>query len=352
MKIILDARKIDDFGIGEYIKNVFNPLTESGIFNNTVLFNREHPVDFGGNCTYIPIASKNYNIFEQLEIPLKMLNNRKYLFFSPHYIYPLAMSNRLIVTIHDLIHFKFPDFFGPKIKIRAGEYFLKTIRKKSLKIFCVSENTKNDLIDMFEFKDEQISVIYNSLNSLFFNLKKESSPISSPYILYTGNIKPHKNVSALIEAFRLIKPFFKNLKLVLAGAGEKIPEEYIHDDIRDHLITTGYLAREKLINYIDNAEIFVFPSFYEGFGFPPLEAMARGKAVISSPEGSLKEILGKAPLYFDPYSPQELSEKIILLLKNKKLRKETEEKGLERAKLFTAKKSVSLYLEELKKLSD
>jgi glycosyltransferase involved in cell wall biosynthesis len=262
------------------------------------------------------------------------------------------MSNRLIVTIHDLIHFKFPDFFGPGIKIRTGEYFLKTIREKSLKVFCVSDNTKSDLMEMFGYKDEQITVIYNGLNNLFFNLKKEISPLNSPYILYTGNIKPHKNVSALIEAFRLIKPFFSNLKLVLAGAGKKIPEEFIHDDIKDDLVTTGYLPRKKLINYIDNAEIFVFPSFYEGFGFPPLEAMARGKAVISSPSGSLKEILGKAPVYFDPYSPQELSEKIILLLKNKKLRKETEEKGLKRAKLFTAEKSVSLYLKELKKLSD
>lgn len=260
------------------------------------------------------------------------------------------MSKKLIVTVHDLTHFKFPEFFKPKIKISIGEYFLKKIRDNAKKIFTVSDNTKRDMIDMFDFTSEQITVIHNGLNNDFFNTKKEKSPMKNPYILYTGNIKPHKNVLALIEAFKIIHPLFKDLKLALIGAGEKIPETFIHEEIGDNIISTGYLTRKRMINYIDNAEIFIFPSFYEGFGYPPLEAMARRKAVISSPEGSLKEILGDAALYFNPHSPEDLAEKIKAVLTNKKMKKTLEDKSESRAKLFTLDKSVTAYLNELQKI--
>ena len=347
-KIVFDARKADDFGIGEYIKTIFGYISGKGIFENFILYNPDHPVVFGTKDTYIPIKSKNYNLTEQFEIPLKTFKKGDFLYFSPHYIFPISMRKKVIVTVHDLIHFKFPDFFKPKIKIKTGEFFLRTIKNNALKIFSVSGNTKTDMIEMFGFREDQISVIYNGINDDFFLKKKKSSPLKNPYLLYTGNIKPHKNISALIEAFRIVSPVYKDLKLVLAGAGEKLPDFLIHDDIKESLIITGYLSRSDLINYLDNCEIFIFPSFYEGFGFPPLEAMARGKSVISSPDGSLKEVLGDAPLYFNPYSPEDLSKKIRSVMENKTLRKDLESRGKKRAQKFTLKKSAESYMKELK----
>ncbi len=351
MKLILDARKINDFGIGEYIKNIFVNIAKSEEFQSIIITRNNKGSNLFENNQIINANSLNYSISEHFEIPFKVSKFKEYSYFSPHYIFPWSKINNSIVTVHDLIHFKFPEYFKPKIKTDIAELFIKKIRRSSKIIFTVSENTKKDMIEMFDFTDDQIKVVYNGLNDLYFYYPKGKRPVKEKYILYTGNIKPHKNILALIEAFRIIHGKYKEVKLVLAGAGEKLPEYFLSDDIEDFLITTGYLDRKLLIDYIDHAEFFVFPSFYEGFGFPPLEAMSRGKAVISSPEGSLKEILGDAALYFNPHSPVELTEKIELFLNNSSLRSDYEAKGRARSEKFRVQTSVNKYIKIIKQLA-
>lgn len=358
-KIILDARKLNDYGIGEYIKNLFPSILNSENFESKIIISNEENINpnlFGelDHNDIIKVRSPNYSLREHFEIPKAVSQFSDYYYFSPHYVFPYFLKNRLIITIHDLIHFKFPQYFKPGIKVKIAGKFIKKIKNSGSKVFTVSENSRNDLVDIFGFEESSINVIHNGLPDIFFNFKKGANPKPFPYIMYTGNFKPHKNLEALLKAFRIINEKFPSLRLVLAGVEKnkelfRITEKY---GITNKIIPTGYIQVEELLNLLDFSEFFVFPSLYEGFGFPPLEAMSRKKAVISTRCGSLGEVLEDSALYFDPASHDELVLKIEKLLTDTSLRSEYEEKGYLHSTKFTMKKMVSQYLDHLKNLQD
>lgn len=345
MKILLDTRKIQDYGIGAYIRNLFQGIADHPSFECQAIHLKGTEYLGLPRLSIIEATAKNYSVREHLEIPWKTRKLKDYGYFSPHYVYPLFISQKLFVTVHDLIHFKFPHMFKPTVKVEAGKFFMRQVRRKADIVFTVSQTTKNDLLELFRFDESRIKVIPNGVGESFFQRKTCPSSFSFPYVLYTGNLKPHKNLPVLIDAFSLIKDRFPDLRLVLAGV---LPDRALRQrlarlGITDRVMTMGYMAQKKLIEYIDGAEFFVFPSLYEGFGFPPLEAMARKKAVISSPGGSLKEVLGDGVLYFSPDSPEELAEKMDLFVENEKARKEYETKGYARSTLYRWDKAIQQY---------
>lgn len=352
MKIILDARKSEDYGIGEYIKNLFSEIAISGHFETKVITHMDKDLIKIPQEKKIFSEAGNYSFREQFELTRLLKKHKDFFYFSPHYVFPYFLKNRLIVTVHDLIHFKFPEFFKPRVKVKIAKLFIKKIKRDASFIFTVSETTRNDMVEMFGFNENRIKVIYNGLSEDFFNMGKTVIRDNIPYILYTGNLKPHKNIPVLLKAFKKISRDNPEIELVLAGVTkDNILESDLEAlNLKSRVKTTGYISREKLIEYIDNSLFFVFPSLYEGFGFPPLEAMARKKAVISSPKGSLSEILGNAALYFDPYSPDDLAEKITQFIKDSRLRKEYEENGFTHSKKFTLKRSVEKYISILKEI--
>lgn len=349
MKILLDARKIQDYGIGVYIRNLFQGLSDHGEFEcrsihlkgTEYIADKRHPA--------IEVAARNYDLREHAEIPWKTRRYKEYHYFSPHYVYPLLIPQKLYVTVHDLIHFKFPHLFKPALRVEAGKFFMRQVRKKAAIVFTVSHSTKNDLQEMFRFDGSKIKVIYNGIAEIFYLQGHQPSFFDFPYLLYTGNLKPHKNLGVLIKAFSLIKDRFPDFRLVLAGIppDRSFMQSLIRWRISDRVVVKHYLAQQDLIRYIDGADFFVFPSLYEGFGFPPLEAMARKKAVISSPGGSLKEILGESALYFSPDSPEELAEKITLLIENEGIKKDFETKGYAHSSNFSWKKTLREYISAL-----
>jgi glycosyltransferase involved in cell wall biosynthesis len=345
VKILFDTRKIQDYGIGVYIRNLFQGIAErAGYKCCAIHLKGTDYLDFPQHST-IEVKSKNYDFREHLEIPWKTRGFKDYRYFSPHYVYPLLISQRLLVTVHDLIHFKFPHLFKPSLRVEVGKFFMRQVRKKAAIVFTVSQTTKNDMQDLFGFDESRIKVIYNGISDNFFQLESLSSLYDFPYILYTGNLKPHKNLPVLIQAFSLIKDRFPDFRLVLAGVlpDQDFRRSIARSGIADRVLTEGYLAQKNLIQLIDGAEFFVFPSLYEGFGFPPLEAMARKKAVISSPGGSLKEILGDNVLYFTPGSPEELAEKITCFIEDERIREEYETKGFARSQHFRWEKAIQEY---------
>lgn len=353
-KIILDARKLNDYGIGEYIKSLFPAIINSDKFESKLIFpdnsdlNQEKFMEFA-NAGIIKAKSVNYSIREHFEIPNAVSSLKDHYYFSPHYIFPWFLKNKLIVTIHDLIHFKFPQYFKPGIKVEIARKFINKIKNSGTKVFTVSENSKRDLMDIFRFEDNSINVIHNGLPDIFFKFKRGANPKPFPYIMYTGNFKPHKNLDVLFNAFGSITERFPSLRLVLAGVemGRELLSSTGKYGISDKVTATGYIPVEELINLLDFSELFVFPSLYEGFGFPPLEAMSRKKATISTRCGSLNEVLGDGVLYFDPDSPDELAFKIEKLLSDTILRSEYEEKGYLRSAEFTMERMVSKYLKLL-----
>ncbi len=356
-KIILDARKLNDYGIGEYIKNLFPSIINSEHFESKIIFSNEEIINpnlFGelDQDDVIRVKSPNYSLREHFEIPNAVSHLKDHYYFSPHYVFPYFLKNELIITIHDLIHFKFPHYFKPGIKVEFAKKFIKKIKNSGSKVFTVSENSRKDLVNLFGFDYDSVNVIHNGLPEIFFKFKKGANPKPFPYIMYTGNFKPHKNLKVLLKAFGVISEKFPSLRLVLAGVEKskelfRITEKY---DITNMVIPTGYIKIEELLNLLDFSEFFVFPSLYEGFGFPPLEAMSRKKAVISTKCGSLSEVLEESAVFFDPASPDELALKIEKLLTDTSFRSEFEEKGYLHSAKFTIEKMVSEYLEHFKSI--
>ncbi len=351
VKLIFDGRKTDDYGIGTYLKNIFGGLISSGEFAYKFLHLKDSSSPEFLKENIINVGSKNYSLFEHLEIPLKIRGLKDYIYFSPHYVFPIFIKNRVIATIHDLIHFKFPEFF-PFYKREIGKIFLKSLQQRGELIFTVSETSKKDIINMFGFNEDRIKVIYNGIAEIFFSAEEQKTSIDFPYILYMGNLKPHKNLGILLKAFSNIKGKYKELKLILIGIKnpKQLKKQVEGLGIENRVIIKGYIEQKEVIKFIDNCLFFVFPSLYEGFGLPPIEVMARGKAVVSSSGGSLKEILKDNAVLFNPQSEEELTTVMENMIIDESLRKEYESKGLKYSENFHWDKFVRQYIDILKGL--
>ncbi len=349
MRILLDARKIEDYGIGVYIRNLFQGIADSGRFECRAIHLR------GTACLDMPpdstihVSCKNYDWREHLDIPLKTRRLKDFYYFSPHYVFPLFIRNSLFVTVHDLIHFKFSHLFKPALRVELGTYFMRQVRRRALVVFTVSQTTKHDLQEIFGFEGDRIKVIYNGISEPFFQRPLQISGMAFPYMLYIGNLKPHKNLTTLLRAFALVKNRFSELRLVLVGVK---PDKAFYKAVkslglRQRVVVKGYQSQEDVIRFLDGAEFFVFPSLYEGFGLPPLEAMARKKAVISSNGGSLEEVLGEGALYFHPESVEELAEKISLFVEDREIKEGYEQKGFAHCLKFRWEKAIQDYIAAL-----
>jgi glycosyltransferase involved in cell wall biosynthesis len=264
------------------------------------------------------------------------------------------LSNKKIITVHDIIPFYFPETFT-----KVTEYRYKLLLQRAInssdRIITVSENTKNDLINKFKIPEDKIRVIPLAANENFRKLdENETSKIKSkyninfPFILYVGTLEPRKNIPNLLNAYYKLKKQGINHKLVIAGGkGWKYKEifETIEKlNLQNEVIFTGYVPDEDLPGFYNAADLFVYPSLYEGFGLPPLEAMQCGTPVITSNTSSLPEVVGAAGITVNPYDVDELANKMYEVLTNEDLRKEMSKKGLERAKLFSWKKCAEEHL--------
>jgi len=267
-----------------------------------------------------------------------------------------------IVTVHDLI--RYFDLKGDGTFIHRPNFRDRLYLKwdylgirKAAKIIAVSHHTKKDLITHLNIPEEKISVIYEGIDHSIFKPVSGQRPIEEPYILYVGSEHPRKNLKTLLFALAKLKKQkrFKNLKLIKvgkAGGGEANfrgqTQEIIHDlGLASDVIFTGFVEIEQLPFYYSYAECFVIPSLYEGFGFPPLEAMACGCPVVTSNATSLPEVVGDAGLKVEPLDTNALAEAISSILTDDALRKELVAKGLQQASHFswfkTAQETLKLY---------
>jgi glycosyltransferase involved in cell wall biosynthesis len=352
VKLILDARKSDDYGIGVYLTALFSGLIESRGFDCRILHLQDSSPFPITETAAIAVKSRNYNLREHWEIPQKIKGLSDHLYFSPHYVFPLLIQNRLLVTIHDVIHFKFPQFFGSRLKVRTGEFFIRQAKKRAELIFTVSHTTKRDLEEMFAFPSDRIRVVYSGIAEDFFSTPTLPSPFPFPYLVTVSNLKPHKNIPLLLEAYAAVAPRYPDLRLILVGiTPDKNTAAWLGEKkLQDRVICKGYVTGEELVGLIDGAEFLVHPSLYEGFGFPPLEAMSRGRAVISSTGGSLKEILADNALFFSPASSEELAECLVRFLDDPEKRAAYAEKGRAHSRNFRWSQALEQYREILQHL--
>ncbi|MFN3966994.1 MAG: glycosyltransferase family 4 protein, partial [Endomicrobiia bacterium] len=284
--------------------------------------------------------------------------NKLDLFFSPYYKVPVFSDVSLINSLFDVIYLMVEPY---KSKIKNKIYiknFIKIALKKVKKTLTCSYSTKKDLIENLSLPEEKIEVVYLSVGEEFkpqdtqkILQVKNKYNIDRKYILYVGNFNPHKNVRNLIEAYKILPEKLKQeYILVLVGDNKSMVSQFIMSDKSDNYMVIENVLDDDLPAFYSGAEIFVFPSLYEGFGLPPLESMACGCPVVSSNTSSMPEVLRDACLYFNPYDVEDIKEKMKTVLENNSLRNELIQKGLERAKVYSSEKMVENILDIFKSI--
>jgi glycosyltransferase involved in cell wall biosynthesis len=356
VRIGIDARKLHDFGIGTYIRNLLRQLARLDTETEYVLFCRreDRPVlaTLGENFRPVPETASNYSFTEQLKIPLALRRERVTLFHAPHYVLPPLVPCRSVVTIHDCIHLMFPQYLPNRFALRYAHSSIRLASRRAARVFTVSESSKRDILRFVDIPPEKIHVIYNAYDERFGIEPREEDVIrvrerfqlQDEFVLYAGNVKPHKNLERLIEAFQLVRSRgLDRLKLVLIGdeiskysaLRRAVHRHQLHQSVR----FLGYLPEQTLAVMYRLAGAFVFPSLYEGFGLPPLEAMASGTPVVTSNVSSLPEVAGDAAVLVDPYDQAAIADGIFQVLTDERLRRDLRRRGLERARQFSWEQS-------------
>jgi glycosyltransferase involved in cell wall biosynthesis len=352
MRIAIDARKLHDFGIGTYIRNLVQALSTLDPSTEYVLFAR--PGDLaelaatGANVRGVAETARPYSLGEQLRLPLAARRARVDLFHAPHYVLPPLVPGRAVVTIHDCIHLRFPQYLPSRAAWLYAHMMIRVAARRATRILTVSEASKRDILHYTGVRDEKVVVVHNGIDARFTAAPDEEAldrvrlrfDLSHPFVLYVGNVKPHKNLERLIDAFALARAGAPDdLKLVVIGDEiSKYPglRQSVHRHRLDkHVRFFGFQPAATLVAFYRLARAFVFPSLYEGFGLPPLEAMANQTPVVTSNVSSLPEVVGDAALLVDPYDSQSIAEGIRRAVTDEPLRRELIARGQRRVQAFS-----------------
>ncbi|OGK18003.1 hypothetical protein A3G67_04525 [Candidatus Roizmanbacteria bacterium RIFCSPLOWO2_12_FULL_40_12] len=340
-------------GVSVYTKNLLSYFQKQASSNlQFEIFLKEKPK------ASLPPETKDFKykvvgpsfLWSQISLPLALKNTNLDVFFSPAHYAPRYLSKPLVVTIHDLSYFYYPEEFLKK-DLHKLTHWTKYSVEKAKKVIAVSENTKKDLMKFYNVPENKISVIYNGFEKNVPSSKFQAQNSSEPYFLYVGTLQPRKNLKALIKAFNEFKKNNPEYKLKIVGKKGWIFEDIFSlvDELKltEEITFEGFVSDDKLVNLYKNAHGFVLPSFYEGFGIPILEAMSYGCPVIASNTSSLPEVGEDACLYFDPKNVNELVKRMEES-KNPELRGKLIDKGLERVKKFSWEKSAKETLRIIK----
>jgi N-acetylglucosaminyldiphosphoundecaprenol N-acetyl-beta-D-mannosaminyltransferase len=358
-------------GISDYINNIINELSEDNILDIMILekdrdkfpvSNSNIDLMITRNLFKRPIINALWHLFV---LPYKIRKSKYDFIFLPAGNRRLFYRNKIftIVTFHDLSQFYIKKKYS-NLRMFYIKYIIPFFLKKADTILAVSFNTKNDIIKHYKINEEKIKVSYNGFNKERFNLKKEADikdllpELKKKYILYVSRIEhPGKNHLNLIKAYELLSADLKSeYDLVFAGGlkeqSKKVVKYAKKSLDAEKIKFTGFVPDNILPPLYKSASVFALPSFYEGFGIPLVEAMACGIPVLCSDRGALKEVGDEAVIFFEPDDPEEIKEKLELLLSDKNKRKELIDKGLERSKTFSWKKHKDDLLRIYKKSTD
>jgi glycosyltransferase involved in cell wall biosynthesis len=282
------------------------------------------------------------------------MRERPDVFHAPHYVLPPAVRCPSVVTIHDTIHLTFPQYLPNKLAYAYARGSMWAAARRSQRILTVSEASKRDILRFFAVPPEKVVVVHNAIDERFSREPRaedvarvrERFQLQQRFVLYAGNIKPHKNLERLIEAFHALRRSdLDDLKLLIIGDQiSKYPalRRAVHRlKLHKHVRFLGYLPDDTLAILYRLAALFVFPSLYEGFGLPALEAMASGTPVVTSNVSSLPEVTGDAAVLVDPYDVNAIEAGMRRVLTDPQLADDMRRKGLQRAREFSWERSVA-----------
>jgi glycosyltransferase involved in cell wall biosynthesis len=359
VRIAIDARKLRDYGIGTYVRNLLRQLARLDTATEYVLICGEEDCSIastlGPNFRAVPEKAGTYSVREQIAVPIDLRRQRAELFHEPHYVLPPLTPCRSVVTIHDCIHLRFPQYLPNRLGYAYARASMWTATHRAARVITVSEASKRDILRYFRVPESRIDVIYNAIDDRFWEEPpaddvervRQRYQLTAPFVLYAGNIKPHKNLERLIESFHLLRqdsPELKDVQLLIIG--DQISKyatlrRAVHrHKLHKHVRFFGFVSDQTLAALYRLADVFVFPSLYEGFGLPPLEAMASGTPVITSNVSSLPEVVGDAAFMIDPYEPEAIADAMRRVLTKPELRASLRARGLARAREFSWERSI------------
>jgi glycosyltransferase involved in cell wall biosynthesis len=319
MRVALDIRRAGDFGIGTYLRNILEQLARQDDGAEYLLIGARRHFDEVGplpeNFTWLPYDAEPGSLRTHVHLPIVLENHRVDLLHMPWFYAPAIVPCRLVITMHDLTEIAAPSV-GTSPVVRSGRlWFARRALERADRILAVSESAKRELERVFGVPGSKIEVIYNAVDERFLSEPLptdadrilERHAVSGPYILYAGNVRPQKNLARLIEAFAVVKDELKgnsdlgNLKLLVIGDSlaphPDLRRAVVRTRLREDVRFLGFVPFATLRAFYAKARAFVFPSLYEGFGLPPLEAMANGTPVLASDASAMPEILGDAALF-------------------------------------------------------
>ncbi|MBU3159372.1 glycosyltransferase family 4 protein [Clostridium frigoris] len=356
MKIGIDARAAKWYrgtGIGTYSYQLINSLNKIDNYNDYSLFvpnDCNLAIPFKNNFHIKNIKQeKQDNFWNEVNVSNPLLDKSIDIYHVPQNGIGLPVSKDcpFVITLHDIIPYKMPDTVGDQY-LKIFNEKLPNIISMCDGIITVSQYSKEDIIKAFNFPREKIYVTYLASEDIYKpydkilskSIVEKNYSISGDYILYIGGFSPRKNILGLLDSFSMLLPRLKkDIKLVIAGSKGKSYDIYIKRaqalHIEDKVIFPGFISMNHIPFMYNACELFVYPSFYEGFGLPPIEAMACGVPVITSNVTSIPEIVKDSTLLVNPYDINELSEKMYNVLHDDTLRQSLITKGLKRASTLT-----------------
>ena len=358
MRVAIDVRKLHDFGIGTYVRNLLRQLSQLDHDSEYVLLCRSEDravvEELGENFRAVTESSGQYSLGEQISVPLRLCLASPHLFHTPHYVLPVLTPCRSIVTIHDCIHLIFPEYLRNRMAHTYARAMFWTAAHRASRILTVSEASKRDILRFFGVADEKVTVIHNAIDDRFYKEPpeehivrvRERYQLSDRFLMYAGNVKPHKNLERLIDAFVLLREKKGNADLRLLITGSEISKYAIlrravhRYNLHKYVRFLGYQTERTLATLYRLADVFVFPSLYEGFGLPPLEAMASGTPVVVSRASSLPEVVGDSGVLVNPYDPISIADGVQTVLADNNFTEDLKKRGLARARTFSWAKSI------------
>jgi glycosyltransferase involved in cell wall biosynthesis len=361
MRVAIDIRRAGDYGIGTYIRNIIGQLSRFDLATRYVLIGqRRHLEEFD-------TLPENFELFEygadpgsfhtHLHLPFLLRRQRIDLLHMPWFYAPAIVPCRLVITVHDLTDVLTPQVGATPLVQTGRLFFARRALARADRILAVSHSSKRELAHVFGIPENKIAVIYNAVDERFLREPLpadaqrilERHAVNYPFVLYAGKVKLEKNLPRLIEAFAVAKddlrddPELSRLKLLLIG-----DELGKHPDLRRAVVRTrlredvrflGFVPHAVLRVFYARARAFLFPSLHEGFGLPPLEAMAQGTPVLTSNVSSLPEVFTQAALLVNPENVFDIARGIRQILTEGVLREALIRRGHELVKKFSWERS-------------
>ena len=350
-------------GIGRYTRNLVRTLADVDAQNRYTLFVAggwgqgdglgAWPANF--RVRTVPVTDRVLNIVWQrlrIPVPIQIVTGRFDLFHSPDFVLPYVGSAPALLTVHDLSFLRVPQHFVPGFRDYLEGAVSRGVRRAN-HILADSESTRSDLIELMRVRGEKVSVVYPGVESRFSRIEdgqilaevRERYGLPNRFVLGLSTLQPRKNFDGLVDAFQLLlsqhadKEEIADLHLVICGGSgwmyEDIQQRVQHHGLEARVHLTGFVQDMDLPALYSLASVFAFPSWYEGFGLPVLEAMACGTPVVAADNSSLPEVVGDGGLLVDASSPDELASALMRLLSNQGLRAALRRTGLAQAAKFT-----------------